>query len=352
MNQRAQQRSRHHAHRHHGKWILTDADLHHLWAIGPNLYPGHAVSGALDTVGRRGLLPALRAAVDTRRPVDRTIHLLGAAWRVHAIPLLGVVSHTPIGVLGIYDSPTAELSEPPVVGTWEMPVTPPGPGQQLHSHVSPQMYEVYGVPAHERRIATSERIDTSQWKDDLLTLADRPRSRAFFTTILTDPEPELKFFDFTAAPPGTHERYALRCTGRRYEDSGDAWIRGLTFRRFPTPVPDEPRHLEAVLALSRDPFWMIDPLREVIYLSTDNLATHDLKKVPTRPLADLCHPDDLPHLRAQLEWASEHLGQLSEPVHARFAVASGGWRRLEIQMVAVRISAESTDIWCRVSASP
>jgi hypothetical protein len=110
MNQPAPQRSRHHAHRHHGKWILTDADLHHLWAIGPNLYPGHAVSGALDTIGRRGLLPALRAAVDTRRPVDRTIHLLGAAWRVRAIPLLGVVSHTPIGVLGIYDSPTAPQS--------------------------------------------------------------------------------------------------------------------------------------------------------------------------------------------------------------------------------------------------
>ncbi|MFC4859181.1 hypothetical protein [Actinophytocola glycyrrhizae] len=352
MNKRAPQRSRHHTHRHQGKWILVDADLQHLWAIGTNLYPAHSASGSLDTIGRRGLLPALRAAVTTRHPIDRTIPLLGSTWRVRAIPLLGVVSNTPIGVLGTYDTETTELSEPPVVGTWEMPITPPGPGQQLHSHVSPQMYEAYGVPANKPRIATSQRIDTSQWKDDLLALADRPRSRAFFTMLLTDVEPELKFFDFTAAPPGTSERYALRCTGRRFDDNGRIWLRGLTFRRPSTPVPDAPRHLEAVLALSRDPIWMIDSLYEVVYLSTDNLNTHDLKKFPTRALADMCHADDLPALRAQLRWASTHLGRPSQPVLVRFALEPGGWRQLELQLAGVRIAGNITGVWCRVSAAP
>jgi hypothetical protein len=340
-------RSRHHGHRHHGKWILLDADLQHLWTIGTDQYPAQSARVALDYVARRGLVPALRAAVETRRPVDRTVHVQRASWRIRAIPLLGIVSHAPIAVLGIYDAPTADIPPPPVVGTWEMHVTPPGPGQELHSNVSPAMYEAYGAPVDDVR------IDTSRWGDDLVALADRPRARAFFTTLFTDPEPELRFFDFTAAPPNTHHRYALRRTGRRYEQDGQVWARGLTFRRFNDPIPDQPRHLEAVLTLSRDPVWMIDPVYGVVSITTDNLAAYDLKKVPTRALADMCHPEDLPVLLEQIRWASENLGQRTDPVRVRLATTNGDWRTLEICSVGVRIADGFAGVWCRVStASP
>ena len=96
---------------------------------------------------------------------------------------------------------------------------------------------------------------------------------------------------------------------------------------------------------------MIDSMYEVVYLSTDNLAAHNLKKYPTRALADMCHTDDLPALRTQLHWASVHLGRPSQPVLVRFAAKLGGWQRLELQLVGVRIAGAFTGVWCRVSAA-
>lgn len=347
MSSRPQHRSRPKDYRHLGQWILMDADLHDLLAIATHVYPAVSARTTLDLIARRALLPALQTAIDTRRPVDKIVRVQQNAWHVYAEPLLGVASGVPIAVLGRYSPPDAERTPPPPVGTWEWHVTPPGGAQQLHTHVSPATYQAYGAlvdPSHD--ISTA---DSSTWQDDYLALADRPLSREFFMNLLDSPALETRMFDFIAGPPDG-KKYALRCTGRRYDHDGDIWLRGLTFRRTEEPVAEEARHLDAVLKLSRDPVWLIDPEYEVIYVTTDNLTHHDLRTEPTRSLVKMCHPDDLPLLRDHIRRAAAHPGHIHDtPVHVRFATQEGSWRQLTITGVGVRISENATSVWCRVS---
>src|SRR5262245_6503404 len=119
MSTTTERRPDHRGYRNRGEWILVDAELQHLLAIGQAMYAAISPRGSLDHVARRVLLPELRAAVETRRAVNRITRMQGLRWRVLAVPLLGTGTQTPIAVLGYYDSPGQAVSEPPPVGTWE-----------------------------------------------------------------------------------------------------------------------------------------------------------------------------------------------------------------------------------------
>lgn len=322
------------------EWVLIDADGHRLLFVGSRIYDATSARATLDNVGRRALLPALRQAMRKRQIIDTTYQLHRDTWHVRAVPLLGVKSRAPIAALGFYQRPGRLMPPPPAVGTWEWRVTPPGPGQQLETHVSPATYEAYGVEPREHT------VDSSTWQDAYLTLPDRPRARAFFMRILHDPNAATGWIDFTAGPPGG-VRYALRCVGRRYDHDGESWLRGVTFRRSEDPVVEEPRLLDALLLQSPDPLWLVDQYK-VIHFTTDDLKTYDLLVRPTRSLEDLCHPDDWEALQSRLRWAEEHLGAKAEPVGVRFASARGGWRLLEVHCVGFRSSDETINVSCRV----
>lgn len=326
--------------RNRGEWILVDAGLQHLLAIGQAMYAAISPRASLDHVARRILLPELRAAVKSRRAVNRITRMQGHRWRVLAVPLLGTGTQSPIAVLGCYDSPGQAVSEPPPVGTWEWRITPPGPSQQLRVYVSPQLYAVHGLPGVASVVSGSQ-------LDDLVAMNDRPALRAFFRALIIETEPRLRLCDFTSASP-TGNRYALRNAGRRYDETTGAWLRGITIRQHDELVPAEPGHLDAVLALSRDPVWLIDPMYELVYLTSDSFATHSLR--PTPYLPELCHEEDLPALRDYLRRAAQTPGQFPPPVHIRFATVDGGWRLLEVRGTGVRIAPAVTHVWCRIRA--
>jgi hypothetical protein len=325
--------------RHRGQWILVSAGMQ-LLAIGSNLYHAISARAGLDFVARRGLLPLLHAAVATGSPASGLPRLAGRKWAMRAIPIRSVRPGPTLAVLGCYDEVGRNLSARPLVGAWEWEVPSPGQAQEYRVYWSSEMYAVYGTPPERR-----DWFYGSRWLDQLVAAADRPAIRALFEIFVADPSPELRIRMFTATPP-TGNRYTLRLAGRRYDEAGRIVLRGITARVDRDPSPS-PSHLEAVLSLSRDPICMIDPIYEVIYLTTESCRSLGLDMPETRHVPQMCHPDDLSAFRSFLSRATAELGRVHPPIHVRLAALGGGWHQLELCGTGVRVSPLSVHVWCR-----
>jgi hypothetical protein len=340
-----QQESLRNRSRHRGQWILIDTgDEGHprLLSIGADLYPGTSLRTGLDFVARRVVRPHILAVATSGTPFTSSAQVDERRWTVRVTPVLGVLTGRPVAVLACYDEADQDLPPPPLVGTWEWVITPPGPDQQLRTYWSPEMYQVYGIANPDRRW-----WDGPQWLDELIAVGDRPHLRALFETFVADTTPTLRTQTFTAAPP-EGRRYALRVAGRRFEDSGRICLRGITARLHDQDVEVEPGHVEALLALSRDPLVMIDPRYEVIYLTTAQFGRLGLTMPDSRHLLKMCHEQDMARLRQMLRNATTNLGQLQPPIRVRFAGADSTWRELEVCGTGVQVTEQSLHVWCRL----
>jgi len=65
----------------------------------------------------------------------------------------------------------------------------------------------------------------------------------------------------------------------------------------------------------------------------------------------MCHPDDLPALRAMLKQAITCISTLTAPVRVRLKAASGDWRPVEMVGSGVRLGDEAPHTCC-VGYSP
>jgi hypothetical protein len=338
--------------RHAGHWILLDARFH-LLAVGQALYQG--TSPRLDAVARRILLPRMRSASVDRRPRTQTLEDFGRRWTVRVQPIVGPASGQLLAVLGCYGSADRELPAPPLVGGWEWRVSPPGPDQLMRIYWSPESFEVYGYPQPEG--PGPHWWEAPQWLDEVVADAHRAGIQRVLEKFLTATSDGLLIHSF-AARSADGGRVHLRLAGRRdvTAPGDDIWLRGVTMRlKYPgetdTNANDVPGYLDAAFVLSRDPLCAIDTLYEHVYLTSAHFADLGVALPSHRYLPEMCHPDDLPLLRAMLEKATADTSVASPAVRVRLAGVDGTWKELEVQGSGIRLTADQPHhVLCRVAA--
>ncbi|UJW28671.1 hypothetical protein L3Q67_25740 [Saccharothrix sp. AJ9571] len=337
-----------------GHWVLLDARFH-LLAIGRALYQGTSPRSSLDVTARRILLPRMRAACLDGLPHAQVQEDFGHRWSTAVRPILGPVSGQPLAVLGCYGPADAPLPKPPLVGGWEWQVTPPGPEQQLRSYWSPELFEVYGnaVPAgpgpHWR--------EAVQWLDEVVESTHRTGIQRVLQTLRTATSDALIIHSY-AARNSSGARVHLRMAGRRdvIAPGPDTWLRGVTMRlKSPGGTSSDsdktPSYLDAAFALSRDALCAIDVLYEHVYLTSTHFADLGVALPAHRHLPEMCHPDDLPTLRAMLAQAAADTSVPAAAVRVRLAGVDGIWREVEMQGSGVQLTTEPPHhVLCRVTS--
>lgn len=341
---------------HTGRWILLDARFQ-LLAVGQALYQGTSPKPSLDLTARRILLPQMRQACIDRRPRTDVQEDLGRRWVVRVQPILGPVSGQPVAVLGCYGPAHAKLPDPPLVGGWEWRVTPPGPDQQMRIHWSKETFAVYGLPAPEE--PGPHYWEAPQWLDEIVDAAHRTEVRRVLERFLTATSDALTIHNFAArAADGGQVR--LRLAGRRDVTAAgpDTWLRGVTMRldqaaAAADTASDSPSYLDAAFVLARDALCAIDTLYEHVYLTSARFAELGVALPAHRHLPEMCHPEDLPALRAMLAQATANTSVPAGPVRVRLAAADGeGWRAVEVTGSGIRLSGEPPHhVLCLVAAA-
>jgi hypothetical protein len=336
---------------------LLDARFH-LLAVGPSLYQGVSPKPSLDLTARRILLPQMRLACIDRTPRTEVLEDFGRRWVIRVQPILGAVSGQPVAVLGCYGPAHAKLPDPPLVGSWEWRVTPPGPDQQMRIHWSKETFDVYGIPAPPG--AGPYYWEAPQWLDEIVADAHRTEVQRVLERFLTMTSDALLIHNF-AARTADGGQVRLRLAGRRdvTAPGPDTWLRGVTMRLDPAAAAvadtsDSPSYLDAAFALARDPLCAIDTLYEHVYLTSARFAELGVALPAHRHLPEMCHPEDLPALRTMLKQATADAGVPAGPVRVRLAAAAGqGWREVDVTGSGIRLSGEPPHhVLCLVTAAP
>lgn len=327
--------------RYQGQWFLADGHLR-LLSIGARLFHGTSLRSGMDLVARRTLWPLMQSAIGSGAPAASVAVVDNRHWTARAIPVRGALSGRPLAVLGCYAEREDDVPTPPKVGSWEWAATPPSPGQVAHTYWSPEMPAVFGIGAEE-----SASWEGPQWLDEFVYEGDRPNLRAMWVRLLADEDPLLRICSFVATPP-TGERYAVRATGRRRIEDGKVFLHGIAMRLPDGVEPNQSSHIGPLLALSGDPICLIDPNDEVIYMTSGAFSSLGLNLPNSRHLPAMCHAEDLTSLRELFRYAADNVGNVWSPVFVRLASTAGRWSKVEISGTAVRLSAQSTHVWCRV----
>lgn len=342
--------------RHAGHWVVLDARFH-LLAIGQTLYQGTSARSSLDATARRVLLPAMRASYVDRRPRADTLRDLGRGWVIGVHPIFGPVSGHPVAMLGCYGPAGSPLPEPPLIGSWEWHVTPPGIGQRMRLYWTRDTFAVYDIPAP----AGDGPFwwETPQWLDEIVVDPHRTNVRRVLETFLTATSDTLLTHAFAARSPATGQVHHVRLAGSRdvTAPGPDIWLRGVTIRLAHAsgigPSEDSPSYFDAAFALACDPLCAIDTVYEHLYLTSGRFTDLGVALPAHRHLPEMCHPDDLPALRAMLKQAITCTSTLTAPVRVRLKAASGGWRPVEMVGSGVRLGDEAPHhVLCRVLAQP
>ncbi|MFD1045952.1 hypothetical protein ACFQ1S_10435, partial [Kibdelosporangium lantanae] len=195
---------------HAGQWILLDAGLR-LLAIGQALYHGTSPRASLDLTARRILLPQLASAGADRWPRSTVTEDFGRRWIVHIRPILGAASGQLVAVLGCYGPADTQLPEPPLVGSWEWLVTPPGPNQQMRIYWSTETFAVYGM--HPPTGRGPHWWEAPQWLDEVVAESHRPGVRRILERFLATPSGALRIHRFAARSIDAGHVHALRLAG-------------------------------------------------------------------------------------------------------------------------------------------
>lgn len=333
-----------------------------LLAVGDRLYPGNSPRPVLDATARNILLPRIRSVLEDVRPRPRETEVLDGGDRltVHVHPIHGAFSGQVLAVLGCYAPVDTPVPEKPLVGSWEWRVMPPGPGQEMRTFWNRELWDVYGIKRPERPDGSPDWAfdwwDGPQWLDEVVVDSDRVGMRQVLDNALKAEADDLFRFTFRSRSPQTGEIHRLRLAGRSYVADAETppfWFRGTTMRIDHVPEPylespsGEKAFIDAIFAVSRDPLFAIDTTYEHIYLTSRSFATLDVSLPPHRHLPALCHPEDLPAVRAMLATATQDPGTPVGPVTVRLT-ANPGWRLLELTGTGVRLAdGEPHHVLCR-----
>lgn len=340
--------------RHAGRWVLLDARFH-LLAIDSATYPGTSPKNSLDLVVRRILLPRMRTASVNKQPLTEVVDDHRQSWAVQIEPLLGPQTGELVALLGCYWPANATVPAMPLVGSWEWHITPPGPHLQMRAYWSDSLYAVYDMTVPDG--AGPHGWEGARWLDDVVVEADRAETRRFQEGLCRAPSDALRFHTLRIRSPQTGTVSRIRLAGRRdvTAPGPDIWVRGVSLRnsdRTPgeRPLSGPVSYLEAWFALAPDPLCAIDTTYEQLFLTSALFATLDVALPAHRHLPQMCHPDDLPALRAMLTHATAEPNTPVGPIPVRFSSDSGGWTTLELTGVGVWSSVERAHhVLCRAT---
>lgn len=357
-------------HRHAGHWILVDARMR-LIAIGHRQYDGISPKTAMDHVGKFALLPALQqcASDGQERKASRVVK--GRRWSVHVQPIRAPFSNVLLAMLACYVPEDQPFAPPPLVGAWEWEISPPGPDQVMRAYWSCDQYRIHGMQHHRKSGNGSDwelsRWEVPRWLDELIEPADRADMRRTIERAIGSRSDALLTHYFRARSPDTGSVQHLRVAGWRWTDNASEyesppwWWCGITLRALPEHTrgalrPATGPLLDATLTLSRDPLFAVDVSYEHVYLTSSRFAEFDLAVPDNRHLPAMCHPQDLPSLRAMLAACTVRVGSggQSHTVAIRLATRDGSWMRVVVSGIGVDISetGDNPHVLCRVQATP
>lgn len=345
--------------RDRGRWILIDARFQ-LLAVGDDLYPGLSPKSHLDPTARHILLPRVREAVTTRLEREAAVLDDGRRWVTRVVPVLGAASGMALAVLAYYGPVDTEVPQPPLVGSWEWHVTPPGPDQEMRTYWSQELFRIYGIDPPQAHIdpETGWRFwEGAQFFDELVADSSRAELRRVldeFRAATNTDALHVAFYQVRNHQSG--ELQHMRLAGRTYitSQAGDRWVRGFSHRVDPSRVTEQPsssRYLiDAAFRLSKEPLMAVETRYEHIYMTSENVLELGIWLPGDRHLPAMCHPEDLSALRALLSQAVKRPDEQIAPATIRFAVVGGGWTALELTGIGVRMSGEEPHhVLCRVA---
>ncbi|WP_018687054.1 hypothetical protein [Actinokineospora enzanensis] len=315
--------------RHRGHWVLVDANAR-LLAIGSRAYPGLSAVSGLDLVARRLLVPLLRTALTTGSPGANRACVDGQPWSARAVPLPSALTTAPVAALGIYEHPDQPPATAPTVGTWEWDLDP----NRGRFHWAPQTYFLHG---HAR--TGTDPMTWPRWLDEHLALGDRIIVRALCDAAARTQSPQAQFADVIAITGDT--TIPVRVTARGVRRPGRTVLVGTIMPLSTQPVPTA-NQLPALLSLSRDQVYLVDPVYEVVYLTGPQQHDFGLRLPRSRSIPQFSHPDDLAHVRSLLRRAVE--SQIPVSSTARFAGIEG-WTRVDVTAAAAPLGAATSHVW-------
>lgn len=354
-------------HRYAGRWILVDARMR-LIAVGDKQYDGISPKTAMDHVGKFALLPSLQACAHDGQERRASPVVKGRRWSVHVQPVRAPFNKVLLAVQACYVPEGQPFPPLPLVGAWEWEISPPGPDQVMRAYWSCAQYRIHGMQ-HKRKSTNGcdwelSRWDVPRWLDELIVPADRADMRRTIERAIGSPSDALLTHYFRARSPDTGSVHHLRVAGWRWTDNDESppwWWRGITLGALPEHTRGAHRPatgplLDATLTLSRDPLFVVDVSYEHVYLTSSHFAELDLAVPDNRHLPTMCHPQDLPSLRAMLAacTARSGSGNPSHSVAIRLATRKGSWMNVVLSGIGVDTSetGDSPHVLCRVQAAP
>ena len=335
-----------------GTWLLVERGQH-LLAAGDKTYTGVSLRRALDLIGRAILIPELKAATQRNVEASNNVTFDSRSWTVRTIPIIAPQSREVTAILGIYELAGEATQSPPLIGSWEWEVSPPGPNQTMQSHWDDGMFEIYGfAPSGER--SRNGAWPTPQWFNEIIVPEDRARLKVLIDEGIAAVTPNLHTLIYSvvtghgSTKPGLRK---LRLSGRAHSDenSETVWLRGITHEisdHIDEATPGLQRAstddvLRATLELATDiAIAAVDTRYWHIYMTSPGWEAVGLMAVTNGSVATMAEKDDPRRLETFLLAAAQSPIVVEVPLVIKLKTQLGDFKFFSVRASGMRSGSE------------